>query len=200
MNSPPRGPRLSLNQQYQKIQQQYDPREARRQAIQARIAELQQINPLAQGLVNPLPLAGLGMGIGAPPANIMTGKVNLGPISVPPGTTCPITMEDIENGNDVARIRQPTGQQGALHDTFIMLDAWNEWVNTCMQNGNAVTNPATNLPVSAEQVDIFTANVQAGGRRGTRQKQRGGMCPFCRRRGSHKSTRHRRATRRRHRR
>jgi hypothetical protein len=187
MNSPPRGPRLSLNQQYQKIQQQYDPREARRQAIQARIAELQQINPLAQGLVNPLPLAGLGMG--APPANIMTGKVNMGPISVPPGTTCPITMEDIENGNDVARIRQPTGQQGALHDTFIMLDAWNEWVNTCMQNGNAVTNPATNLPVSAGQVDIFTANVQAGGRRG-------GMCPFCRR----KSRRNRHSSRRRTRR
>ena len=189
MNSPPRGPRLSLNQRYQKVQRQYDPREARRQAIQARIAELQQINPQAHGLMHPLLLAGLGMG--APPANIMTGKVNLGSISVPANTTCPITMEDVENGNEVARIRQPTGQMGALHDTFIMLDAWNEWVNTCMQNGNAVTNPATNLPVSADQVDIYTANVQAGG------KQSGEMCPFCRRLSSRRSRKQSRRRRRR---
>jgi hypothetical protein len=113
-----------------------------------------------------------------------TAKVNQGTIQIPADKRQNvIELEDIEDGDMVVRIKQ-LGQ-----DFFYLKKNWDTWMKTKLSDSNRpVWNPANRVPVTPDQIDIFTAQVMAGGRRTRRQAKRA-----TRRR----STRRRRATRRR---
>ena len=170
MNSPPRPPPRSLDERYLRVQQEHDPRARRVHAQVAQHLAQLPVQAQPQGL---LPLFGLG---GAPPPNIMTGKVNLGLIDVPVGAVDPIAADEIHDGDQIVRIFKSTDYAGKTHYTYIGLVEWQTWVAACAQQGRAVVNPETNLPVTAEQVDIYTAhlaqlpNAAAGGARRRRHR------------------------------
>lgn len=97
------------------------------------------------------------------PDDIMEGKENLGIIAVPRNTKDPITREPIETDNTIVQIRQINGR-GQLITTFIKLDNWLEFIKDCKEANRIIVNPdvSMNQPVSAGEVDIFTAMVAGG--------------------------------------
>jgi hypothetical protein len=97
------------------------------------------------------------------PDDIMEGKENLGILSVPRNTKDPITREPIETGNTIVQIRQINGR-GQLITTFIKLDNWLEFIKDCKEANRIIVNPdvSMNQPVSAGEVDIFTAVIAGG--------------------------------------
>jgi hypothetical protein len=97
------------------------------------------------------------------PDDIMEGKENLGDISVPPNTKDPITREIIQNNDKIVQIRQINGR-GQLITTFVKLDNWLEFIKDCKEVNRIIVNPdvSMNQPVSAGEVDIFTAKVASG--------------------------------------
>jgi len=112
-----------------------------------------------------------------------TAKVNQGLLQIPADRRQNvIELEDIEDGDIIVRIQQ-LGQ-----DFFYLKKNWDTWMMSQRSTypNRQVENPANRVPVTADQIDIFTAQVMAGGRRTRRQAKRA-----TRRR----STRRRRATR-----
>jgi len=86
--------------------------------------------------------------------NPMTGKVNQGVLDISPDKRAnSITLTDIEDGEEVVRIRQDG------HDFFHHLDDWMDYVNHAIANHKQVENPATRARVLPNQVDIFTARI-----------------------------------------
>ena len=98
-------------------------------------------------------------------------KVNQGTIQIPADKRQNvIELEDIEDGNMIVRIKQ-LGQ-----DFFYLKKNWEDWMKTQLSDfpNRPVWNPANRVPVTADQIDIFTAQVMAGGRRArsTRRRRR----------------------------
>lgn len=99
-----------------------------------------------------------------------SGKTNQGMITIPADKKQnAMNITDIENGEEVVRIRQNN------FDFFFRKENWEQWMASQLSQrpNRAVVNPSNRVPVTAEQIDIFTAQVQAGGkRRKTRRQSR----------------------------
>jgi len=99
-----------------------------------------------------------------------TAKVNQGQLQISADKRQnAMNLEDIDAGEEVVRIRQ-LGQ-----DFFYRKANWEQWMRTKLAQfpNRQVENPANRMPVTADQIDIFTAQVAAGGkRRKTRQAKR----------------------------
>ena len=125
-----------------------------------------------------------------PHPTIMSGKVNLGALNLPPGTVDPITFDEIADGTQIVRILKSPNTY-----TYIGLTEWEAWVKACREQGRPVVNPETNLPVGPADVDIFTAQITptVGGARRRRATRRRST----RRRSTRRCATRRRSTRRR---
>lgn len=99
-----------------------------------------------------------------------SGKTNQGMITIPADKKQnAMNITDIENGEEVVRIRQNN------FDFFFRKENWEQWMASQLSQrpNRPVVNPSNRVPVTAEQIDIFTAQVQAGGkRRKTRRQSR----------------------------
>lgn len=99
-----------------------------------------------------------------------SSKTNQGTITIPADKKQnAMDITDIENGEEVVRIRQND------FDFFFRKENWERWMESQLSQrpNRPVVNPSNRVPVTAEQIDIFTAQVQAGGkRRKTRRQSR----------------------------
>ena len=96
-------------------------------------------------------------------------KVNQGSIQIPVDKRQNQTnLTDIDDGEVVVRIRQNG------FDFFYRLENWVHWMMSSLSRfpNKPVPHPTTRVPVKPEDIDIFTANIQAGGRRKTRRRRR----------------------------
>jgi len=104
-------------------------------------------------------------GIPAPPGQLPAwylAKVNQGVVQIPADKRQnAMNLEDIDADEEVVRIRQ-LGQ-----DFFYRKTNWEQWMSTKLAQypNRPVVNPANRVPVTADQIDIFTAQVMAGGKR-----------------------------------
>jgi hypothetical protein len=97
-----------------------------------------------------------------------TAKVNQGTIQIPADKRQNVfELEDIEDGDIIVRIQQ-LGQ-----DFFYRKKNWEEWMTSQLSpfHNHPVINPANRVPVTADQIDIFTAQVAAGGKRRKSRRQ-----------------------------
>jgi ankyrin repeat protein len=93
-----------------------------------------------------------------PSASLMMGKKNRGVVYIPDNNkTNSIAFDDITNGETVVRIQQ-FGK-----DFFYRLESWKEFMNNELKNypRRLIKNPINRAIVTADQIDIFTANVVA---------------------------------------
>ena len=157
-SSPPAGQILTVSKGPPNIKQQRMEAVARKQAqIRAHLEKLPLIDPNSDLAKEMMDMRD------EEPDDIMEGKENLGRISVPPNTKDPITREPIETGNTIVQIRQINGM-GQLITTFIKLENWLEFIKDCKEDNRIIVNPdvSMNQPVSAGEVDIFTAEIAGG--------------------------------------
>ena len=127
----------------------------------------QAATPLIAQLLRDAGATGLALGLPylppPPPiavVNPMTGKINQGVLEISPDKRAnSITMTDIQDGEEVVRIRQ------GGHDFFHHLEDWMAYVNHAIANHKHVENPVTRARVLPEQIDIFTAKVLGGSKR-----------------------------------
>ena len=112
------------------------------------------------------------MGAPAPPPLLppwYLAKVNQGVVQIPADRRQNVmNITDIENGEEVVRIKQ-LGQ-----DFFYRKGNWEQWMRTKLTQypNRQVENPANRVPVTVDQIDIFTAQVAAGGARRKSRKTR----------------------------
>ena len=132
-------------------------KQQRREAIRAHLSRLPLIDPNSDLAKEVMDMRD------EEPDDIMEGKENLGIISVPPNTKDPITREQIETGDTIVQIRQINGR-GQLITTFVKLDNWLDFIKDCKEDNRIIVNPdvSMNQPVSAGEVDIFTAVIAGG--------------------------------------
>ena len=112
--------------------------------------------------------------IGAPPPPGQLpawylAKVNQGQVQIPADKRQNVmNLTDIDDGEEIVRIKQ-LGQ-----DFFYRKDNWENWMRTKLSEfpNRPVWNPANRVPVTADQIDIFTAQVMAGGRRSRKTRRR----------------------------
>lgn len=134
-----------------------------------------------------------------PSASLMMGKVNRGIVDIPnDNKTNSIAFDDITDGETVVRIQQ-FGK-----DFFYRLESWKDYMYNQLKNypRAPIKNPANRTIVTADQIDIFTANIVsadlnspvAGVKRPRPANLRGGTR---RRRKTRKANKRKRATRRR---
>ena len=89
-------------------------------------------------------------------------KVNQGQVQIPADKRQnAINLTDIDADEEVVRIRQ-LGQ-----DFFYRKTNWEQWMRTqrAQDPNRPVVNPANRVPVTPDQITIFTAQVLLGGRR-----------------------------------
>jgi hypothetical protein len=111
-------------------------------------------------------------------------KVNQGLLQIPGDKRQNVfELEDIEDGDIIVRIQQ-LGQ-----DFFYLKKNWEHWMRTKLSEfpNRQVENPANRVPVTPDQIDIFTAQVMAGGRRTRRQAKRATRRRSSRRRASRRN-------------
>ena len=95
-------------------------------------------------------------------------KVNQGQVQIPADKRQnAINLTDIDADEEVVRIRQ-LGQ-----DFFYRKDNWEQWMRTKLTQypNRQVENPANRVPVTADQIDIFTAQVLIGGKRNSKSRK-----------------------------
>ena len=165
MNSPPRAPRRPLRVEDFAVR--------RRNMGPARMNSNN--NVVIQSFAE-LNQAGMPAPQGQLPA-WYTAKVNMGRIQVPADKRQnAMNLEDINTNEPVVLIHQ-LGQ-----DFFYRKDNWEQWMRTQLAQypNRPVVNPANRVPVTPDQITIYTAQVLLGGKR---------------RKSRRRSTRRRRATR-----
>ena len=114
------------------------------------------------------------MGAPPPPGQLPAwylAKVNQGVVQIPADKRQNVmNLEDIDADEEVVRIRQ-LGK-----DFFYRKENWEQWMRTKLAQypNRQVENPANRVPVTPDQIDIFTAQVMAGGKRrkSTRRRRR----------------------------
>jgi len=158
MNSPPRAPHRPLRVENFAVRRRNNSRRAMNvdhinDVVIQSFAELNQ-----EGAPAPPPLL---------PAWYLA-KVNQGQVQIPADKRRnAINLTDIDADEEVVRIRQ-LGQ-----DFFYRKTNWEQWMRTkLIQYPNRPDeNPANRVPVTADQIDIFTAQVAAGGKRRKSRRQ-----------------------------
>jgi len=158
MDSPPRAPRRPLRVENFAVRRRNNSRRAMNvnhinDVVVQSFAELNQ------------------MGAPPPPGQLpawYTAKVNMGRIQVPADKRQnAMNLEDINTDEQVVLIRQ-LGQ-----DFFYRKDNWEQWMRTQLAQypNRPVVNPANRVPVTPDQITIYTAQVLLGGKR-RRQSRR----------------------------
>jgi hypothetical protein len=95
-------------------------------------------------------------------------KTNMGSIQIPADKRQNQTnLTDIEDGEHVVRIRQNG------FDFFYRLENWVRWMTSSLSRfpNKPVPHPTTRVPVAPDEIDIFTANIQAGGKRSRKSRR-----------------------------
>ena len=98
-----------------------------------------------------------------------TAKVNMGRIQVPADKRQnAMNLEDINTDDEVVLIHQ-LGQ-----DFFYRKTNWEQWMRTqlAQYSNRPVVNPANRVPVTPDQITIFTAQVLLGGKRSRKSRRR----------------------------
>jgi len=152
MNSPPRAPRRPLRVEDFAV---------RRRNNSRRAMNVNHINDVLVQSFAELNQEGAPAPAGQLPA-WYSAKVNQGPVQIPADKRQnQIDLTDIDADEEVVRIRQ-LGQ-----DFFYRKENWEQWMRTKLAQypNRPVVNPANRVPVTADQIDIFTAQVAAGGKR-----------------------------------
>lgn len=113
------------------------------------------------------------MGAPAPPPLLPAwylAKASMGTVQIPADKRQnAMNLTDIDADEEVVRIRQ------LGNDFFYRKDNWEQWMRTQLAQfpNRPVVNPANRVPVTPDQIDIFTAQVLAGGsRRKSRRARR----------------------------
>ena len=148
MNSPPRAPRRPLRVEDFAVRRRNNSHRAMNTNDDIAIQSFAELNMI--GAPAPAPLL---------PAWYLA-KVNQGTIQIPVDKRQNvIELEDIEDGEEVVRIKQ------LGNDFFYRKHNWEQWMRTKLTQypNRQVENPANRVPVTADQIDIFTAQVQQGG-------------------------------------
>jgi hypothetical protein len=159
MNSPPRAPRRPLRVEDFAVHRRNNTRRA---------INVNHINDVLVQSFMELNQAGMP----APPVQLPAwylAKVNQGVVQIPADKRQNvIELEDIENGDMIVRIHQ------LGNDFFYLKKNWEQWMRTKLDQfpNRQVENPINRVPVTADQIDIFTAQVVAGGRRSRRATRR----------------------------
>jgi len=158
MDSPPRAPRRPLRVENFAV---------RRRNNSRRAMNVNHINDVVVQSFAELNQAGIPAPQGQLPA-WYTAKVNMGRIQVPADKRQnAMNLEDINTDEQVVLIRQ-LGQ-----DFFYRKDNWEQWMRTQLAQypNRPVVNPANRVPVTPDQITIYTAQVLLGGKR-RRQSRR----------------------------
>ena len=152
MDSPPRAPRRPLRVENFAV---------RRRNNSRRAMNVNHINDVVVQSFAELNQAGIPAPQGQLPA-WYTAKVNMGRIQVPADKRQnAMNLEDINTDEQVVLIRQ-LGQ-----DFFYRKDNWEQWMRTQLAQypNRPVVNPANRVPVTPDQITIYTAQVLLGGKR-----------------------------------
>ena len=150
MASPPRPPRRPLRVEDFAVRRRNNSRRAMNVDNDVLVQSFLELNQ-----------AGIPAPAGQLPAWYLA-KVNQGQLQIPADKRQnAINLTDIDADEEVVRIRQ-LGQ-----DFFYRKTNWEQWMSTKLAQypNRPVVNPANRVPVTADQIDIFTAQVMAGGKR-----------------------------------
>uniref|UniRef100_A0A6C0LR49 Uncharacterized protein n=1 Tax=viral metagenome TaxID=1070528 RepID=A0A6C0LR49_9ZZZZ len=159
MNSPPRAPRRPLRVEDFAV---------RRRNNSRRAMNVNHINDVVIQSFAELNQAGIPVPQGQLPA-WYTAKVNMGRIQVPADKRQnAMNLEDINTDDEVVLIHQ-LGQ-----DFFYRKDNWEQWMRTQLAQypNRPVVNPANRVPVTADQITLYTAQVLLGGKRSRQSRRR----------------------------
>jgi len=157
MDSPPRAPRRQLNVRNFAVR--------RRNMGPARMNSNNNVAIQSFAELNQM---------GAPPPQGQlpawyTAKVNMGRIQVPADKRQnAMNLEDINTDDEIVVIHQ-LGQ-----DFFYRKTNWEQWMQTQLAQypNRPVVNPANRVPVTPDQITIFTAQVLLGGKRSRKSRRR----------------------------
>ena len=159
MNSPPRAPRRPLRVEDFAV---------RRRNNSRRAMNVNHINNVVIQSFAELNQAGIPAPQGQLPA-WYTAKVNMGRIQVPADKRQnAMNLEDINTDDEVVLIHQ-LGQ-----DFFYRKDNWEQWMRTQLAQypNRPVVNPANRVPVTPDQITLYTAQVLLGGKRSRQSRRR----------------------------
>ena len=159
MNSPPRAPRRPLRVEDFAV---------RRRNNSRRAMNVNHINDVVIQSFAELNQAGIPAPQGQLPA-WYTAKVNMGRIQVPADKRQnAMNLEDINTDDEVVLIHQ-LGQ-----DFFYRKDNWEQWMRTQLAQypNRPVVNPANRVPVTPDQITLYTAQVLLGGKRSRQSRRR----------------------------
>jgi hypothetical protein len=157
MNSPPRAPRRPLRVEDFAVR--------RRNMGPARMNSNN--NVVIQSFAE-LNQAGIPAPLGQLPA-WYTAKVNMGRIQVPADKRQnAMNLENINTDDEVVLIHQ-LGQ-----DFFYRKENWEQWMRTQLAQypNRPVVNPANRVPVTPDQITLYTAQVLLGGKRSRQSRRR----------------------------
>jgi len=156
MASPPRPPRRPLRVEDFAVRRRNNSRRAMNVDNDVLVQSFLELNQ-----------AGIPAPAGQLPAWYLA-KVNQGQVQIPVDKRQnAINLTDIDADEEVVRIRQ-LGQ-----DFFYRKDNWEQWMRTQLAQypNRPVVNPANRVPVTPDQITLYTAQVLLGGKRSGKSRR-----------------------------